>query len=216
MQEHQGNESQESDLMKNFLEQAATNNLPEFLKALSDILAEMSNSPVARMAAGLQLKNHLTSKDNTITQQYQQRWLSFPEEVREYVKKNILGALGTESTRPSCAAQCVAYVAVVELPAGGWNFLIVTLVKKVTEGISEMEREAALEAIGHICQDISPGVLEHQSNQILTAIIHGMRKEEVSNHVRLAATTALLNLLEFTKSKFRKGYRKKLYHGSCM
>ncbi|XP_037823424.1 importin subunit beta [Lucilia sericata] len=190
---------------KNFLEQAAENNLPEFLKALSDILVTVSNSPVARMAAGLQLKNHLTSKDETINLQYQQRWHQFPEDTKEYIKKNILGALGTENTRPSCAAQCVAYVAITELPINRWGILIQTLVNKVvTEGSSEMDREAALEAIGYICQEIRYGVLENQSNQILTAIVHGMRKQEPSNHVRLAATTALLNSLEFTKANFEK------------
>lgn len=74
---------------KTFLEQAATTNLPEFLKALSEILVQITNSPVARMAAGLQLKNHLTSKDTTLSLQYQQRWLSFPEDIREYIKKNV-------------------------------------------------------------------------------------------------------------------------------
>ncbi|KAL9923916.1 importin subunit beta [Glossina fuscipes] len=190
---------------KNFLEQAAEGNLPEFLKALSDILVNTTNSPVARMAAGLQLKNHLTSKDEAVTLQYQQRWHSFPENIREYIKKNILAALGTENTRPSCAAQCVAYVAVTELPNNGWGILIQTLVSKVvSESSNEMDREAALEAIGYICQDITNGVLEDQSNQILTAIIHGMRKQEPSNHVRLAATTALLNSLEFTRANFEK------------
>lgn len=71
------------------MEQAAEENLPEFLKALSDILVSISNSPVARMAAGLQLKNHLTSKDETVNQQYQQRWHQFPEDTREYIKKNV-------------------------------------------------------------------------------------------------------------------------------
>lgn len=114
-------------------------------------------------------------------------------------------SLGTESTRPSSAAQCVAYVAVTELPVNQWSYLISTLVAKVvTENSSETVREAALEAIGYICQDISADVLEHQSNNILTAIIHGMRKDEPSNHVRLAATTALLNSLEFTKANFDK------------
>lgn len=190
---------------KNFLEHAAETNLPEFLKALSDVLVNVSNSAVARMAAGLQLKNHLTSKDKATNVQYQERWLQFPEETREYIKKNILCSLGTENTRPSSAAQCVAYVAVTELANGRWGILISTLVAKVvTEGSSETDREAALEAIGYICQDIQPGVLEHQANQILTAIIHGMRKQESSNHVRLAATTALLNSLEFTKANFEK------------
>ncbi|XP_055632627.1 importin subunit beta [Toxorhynchites rutilus septentrionalis] len=96
---------------KNFLEQAAATNLPGFLQTLSDVLACASYSPVARMAAGLQLKNQLTSKELNIKIRYQQRWLSFPENIRELIKTNIIGSLGTESTRPSSAAQCVAYVA---------------------------------------------------------------------------------------------------------
>lgn len=82
---------------------------------------------------------------------------------------------------------------------------MVNLVNNViVDGSTEMAREATLEAIGYICQDINPEVLEPQSNQILTAIIHGMRKTEPSNHVRLAATNALLNSLEFTKANFDK------------
>lgn len=63
---------------------------PEFVKTLSDILYHGGNSPVARMAAGLQLKNTLTSKDPAVKTQYQQRWLAFPEETRAYVKKNVM------------------------------------------------------------------------------------------------------------------------------
>lgn len=46
-------------------------------------------SAVARTAAGLQLKNQLTSKDTAVSEQYRQRWLSFPEDGREFVKKNV-------------------------------------------------------------------------------------------------------------------------------
>lgn len=45
-------------------------------------------------------------------------------------------------------------------------------------------------------------VLVSQSNAILTAIVHGMKREEPSDYVRLAATNALLNSLEFTKANF--------------
>lgn len=117
----------------------------------------------------------------------------------------ILAALGTENNRPSSAAQCVANVAVAELPAGQWPDLIGLLVSNVINGAStEMMKEATLEAIGYICQDIEQEVLIAQSNQILTAIIHGMRQSEPSNHVRLAATTALFNSLEFTRANFDK------------
>lgn len=74
---------------KQFLEHAAATNLAEFLKALSEVLANITCSPVARTAAGLQLKNHLTSKDASITEQYHKQWLSFPEATREYIKNNV-------------------------------------------------------------------------------------------------------------------------------
>lgn len=72
-----------------FLEHAAQTNLPEFIKTLSDILRHGGNSPVARMAAGLQLKNQLTSKDPNIKATYQARWLGFLEEIRTYIKQNV-------------------------------------------------------------------------------------------------------------------------------
>lgn len=71
------------------MEQAATTNFPEFVRTLSDILRHGGNSPVARMAAGLQLKNQLTSKDPNIKLQFQQRWLTLLEDTRHYVKKNV-------------------------------------------------------------------------------------------------------------------------------
>lgn len=195
----------ELEAAQTYLEQAASTNLQEFIKTLSDVLRHGGNGLVARMAAGLQLKNQLTSKDQAIKQSYQQRWLSFPEDVRNYVKQNIVGALGTEQSRPSSAAQCVAYVAVAELPVGQWNDLITILVNNVVNNTStEMQKEATLEAIGYICQESESEVLVCQSNSILTAIIHGMRNTEPSNHVRLAATQALLNSLEFTKDNFDK------------
>ncbi|CAB0037658.1 unnamed protein product [Trichogramma brassicae] len=132
-----------------------------------------------------------------------QRWLEFPIETREFIKKNILGALGTENSRPSSAAQCVAYVAVAELPVGQWSELIPLLVNNVANPNStEMMKEATLETIGYICQEIDSEVLVTQSNQILTAIVHGMKGSDTSIHVRLAATSALLNSLEFTKGNF--------------
>ena len=69
---------------------------------------------------------------------------------------------------------------------------------------TEMRKEATLEAIGYICQDIDHRCLEEKSNEILTAIVHGMKRDEPSNHVKLAATHAMLNSLEFTRSNFEK------------
>lgn len=125
--------------------------------------------------------------------------------MRVYIKNNCISTLGTESTRPSQAAQCVGYIACAELPRNLWPDCLNCLMMFVTDqNSSEMLKEASLEAIGYVCQDINPDILAIQSNSILTAIVNGMRKEEPSDHVRLAACNALLNSLEFTRTNFSK------------
>lgn len=52
----------ELEAAQKFLERAAVENLPTFLVELSRVLANPGNSQVARVAAGLQIKNSLTSK----------------------------------------------------------------------------------------------------------------------------------------------------------
>ncbi len=49
----------------------------------------MNKSVVARTAAGLQLKNYLTSKDLDVKLQFQQRWLSLPMEARTEIKTYV-------------------------------------------------------------------------------------------------------------------------------
>ncbi|GCB65116.1 hypothetical protein scyTo_0009924, partial [Scyliorhinus torazame] len=178
---------------------------PTFLVELSKVLANPGNSQVARIAAGLQIKNSLTSKDLDVKTQYQQRWLAIDTNARREIKTFVLQTLGTETYRPSSASQCVAGIACAEIPVVQWPELIPHLVANVTNPNStEHMKEATLEAIGYICQDIDPEQLQDKSNEILTAIIQGMRKEEPSNNVKLAATNALLNSLEFTKANFDK------------
>jgi len=188
-----------------FLEQAAATNLPQLMRTLSDVLYHGGNSAVCRQQAGVQFKNFLYTNDEALRSQYEERWLNIPEDVRQYTKQNVVGALGTESFRPSAAAQCVHMIAVVELPRGCWPGLITTLVGNVTNPAStEMMKESTLQAIGYICQDVEHRFLEESANEILTAIVHGMRRDETSINVRLAATRALNNSLEFTKANFDK------------
>ncbi|XP_029583365.1 importin subunit beta-1 isoform X1 [Salmo trutta] len=195
----------ELEAAQKFLEQAAIENLPTFLVELSKVLANPGNTQVARVAAGLQVKNSLTSKDPNVKTRYQQRWLAIDANARREIKNFVLQTLGTETYRPSSASQCVAGIACAEIPVTQWPELIPQLVANVTDPSStEHMKESTLEAIGYICQDIDPEQLQDNANQILTAIIQGMRKEEPSNNVKLAATNALLNSLEFTKANFDK------------
>lgn len=188
-----------------FLEQAARTNLADFLVGLCQVLASPNNSVVSRMAAGLQIKNCLTSKDQNVKLEHQKRWLSLNEAARTEVKKLVLQALGTEAQRPSSAAQVIASIACAEIPLEQWKELIPLLVQNVTaEQSTEQLKEAALEAIGYICADMEPHHLLHHANEILTAIVQGMRKQEPSTHVKFAATNAMLNSLEFTRGNFEK------------
>lgn len=49
-----------------------------------------------------------------------------------------------------------------------------------------------------------------KSNEILTAVIHGARKEEPSPEVRQAAISALYNSLEFVRDNFEREVRRYL------
>jgi len=66
---------------------------------LAAVLADVSKSEVARMAAGLQLKNYLTSKDPEVKLRYQSQWLSFDQSVRQHIKNlvSIYNVLTTTS-----------------------------------------------------------------------------------------------------------------------
>ncbi|CDW54220.1 importin subunit beta 1 [Trichuris trichiura] len=180
-----------------------------FTRGLSDILANPREDPYIRQAAGLQLKNVLVAKDAQLKQQCIERWLSIPENFRTGVKTNVLNTVGTETTRPSIAAQCIAAIAFAELPRKSWPDCVIRLTSNVTDGnSSEILKASSLEALGYMCQDIHPSVLADSSNVILTAIVHGMRQEETSNYVRLVATEALYNSLEFTRSNFENEWER--------
>ncbi|KAL9692380.1 hypothetical protein quinque_016404 [Culex quinquefasciatus] len=161
---------------KNFLEQAAATNLPGFIRAPSDVARLCEGT-----SAGKQDGRRSAAKEPT-DQQGPHHQVPVPGAMA-HLPRGHAGVRQEEHRR---------------LAGNG----IVTAV--VGCASTEMERESTLEAIGYICQDINSEILEHQSNQILTAIIHGMRKSEPSNHVRLAATNALLNSLEFTKANFEE------------
>ena len=72
------------------------------------MLADVGRSAVSRTAAGLQLKNYLTSKNPDTKRQYIARWLQIDPVVKNKIKQLALMTLGTETSQPSSAAQvCV-------------------------------------------------------------------------------------------------------------
>ena len=73
--------------------------------SLATVLADVGHSAVSRAAAGIQLKNYLTSKNPETKRQYVMRWLQIDAEVRKQIKELALVTLGTETSQPSSAAQ---------------------------------------------------------------------------------------------------------------
>jgi importin subunit beta-1 len=77
-------------------------------------------------------------------------------------------------------------------------------------------RIATLQAIGYICEVVRPEVLATRSNEILTAVVQGARKEETSPEVQAAAIQALYNSLEFIRDNFdREGERNYIMQVVC-
>lgn len=61
-----------------------------------------------------------------------------------------------------------------------------------------MLKESSLEALAYISQDL---VDKQKIGPILTAIVHGLRMEENSVHVRLAATKALSEIVDWVVTR---------------
>ncbi len=136
-------------------------------------------------------------------------WRQIDQAQRDAVKGSALGALASPvASARHTAAQVVAAIAVIELPAGMWPELVAGLVNNVTQTGNDCLKQASLEALGFVCEEIDPAVLESQSNLILTAVVQGMRREEANQDVRLAGTQALLNALGFVKANFENEHER--------
>ena len=131
-------------------------------------------------------------------------------EVRNRVKEGSVHALGSQHNQVRlAAAQVIAKIATIELPKPGqWDGLMQALLDYVVKpeaspaGVAKKE---ALNTIGYICEEIAQletNCLEAKSNEILTAVVAGMRADEAEVKIKVAATKALSNALEFAKRNF--------------
>ncbi|KAH9556956.1 hypothetical protein CY35_07G060100 [Sphagnum magellanicum] len=191
------------DSLKQFQEQ----NLAGFLIALSHELANNEKPPDSRKLAGLILKNSLDAKETARKQELVSRWLSLDPAVKTQIKSALSQTL--DSVVPDArhtSAQVIAKIAAIELPQGEWPELVGSLLANM--GGSQVEKpahlkQATLETLGYVCEEVSAEILaQEQVNAILTAVVQGMNASETSNDVRLAATNALYNALDFAQTNF--------------
>ncbi|KAJ7222479.1 armadillo-type protein [Mycena pura] len=199
------------------LEAASRDNYPEYMLMLSSVLVDETSPLHVRNAAGLALKNTLSARDAARVTEYANRWMNLANDAKTKIKNDALLTLASPAPKAGAfASQVVAAIAAVELPLGHWGDLIEILLGFVNSQTNSNLRIATLQAIGFICESIKPEILTLRSNEILTAVIHGARKEEPSAEVQLSAIHALYNSLEFVRDNFeREGERNYIMQVVC-
>lgn len=145
-----------------------------YLGSLCSALCDEQRDANVRQAAGVAFKNALRHRDAAGT------WGALGDAAKTHIKTQLLAALGSASSRAgTAAAQALSAVAFVELPAAAWPELLPALLKGIQQGSEELRR-CSLEALGFICEEIEPALLQGSSDQILTAVVGGLRPEEPS------------------------------------
>ena len=190
------------------LRQFQEQNLPAFLLSLSFELANNEKPTESRRLAGIVLKNSLDAKDVVTKDRLVQQWMQIDVSIKSQIKDFLLSTLGSPVPEARhTSAQVVAKIAAVEIPQKQWPALIGTLLTNMTQRESPAGvKQATLETLGYVCEEISHRDLEQaEVNNVLTAVVQGMNFSENSAEVRLAATKALYNALDFAETNFQNG-----------
>lgn len=187
------------------LRQFQEQNLPQFLLSLSLELANNNKPAESRRLAGILLKNSLDAKDAARKDHLVQQWLGTDISIKSQIKDLLLSTLGSSvSEAGHTSAQVIAKIASIEIPKKQWPELIGSLLNNMTQqGSSAALKQATLETLGYVCEEIShQDLVQEEVNSVLTAVVQGMNLAEHSVEVRLAATKALYNALDFAQTNF--------------
>jgi importin subunit beta-1 len=104
------------------------------------------------------------------------------------------------------AAMVIAKVARIDLLAERWPDLLERIHRYVAPESPETTREHALECLGFICEEhveATDRFPQQETNRILTSLVQGMAQGQPAG-VRLAATRALCDAIEFASFNFDK------------
>ncbi|KAF2288482.1 hypothetical protein GH714_007841 [Hevea brasiliensis] len=187
------------------LRQFQEQNLPLFLLSLSVELANNEKPNESRRLAGIVLKNSLDAKDAMRKEHLVQQWMVIEISIKSQIKDLLLRTLGSSVQEARhTSAQVIAKVASIEVPRKQWPELIGSLLNNMTQqdGPAAL-KQATLETLGYVCEEISSQELvQDEVNNVLTAVVQGMNLAQHGPEVRLAATRALYNALEFAQTNF--------------
>lgn len=188
------------------LRQLQQQNLPGFLLSLSVELVNNEKPTESRRLAGIMLKNSLDAKDATTKEDLAKQWLAIDISCKSQVKDFLLRTLASPVPEARhTSAQVIAKIASIEIPQKQWPDLIRSLLNNMTQQDSLAAlKQATLETLGYVCEEIShQDLVQDEVNAVLTAVVQGMNLAEHSAEVRLAATRALYNALDFAQTNFQ-------------
>lgn len=180
-------------------------NLPGFLLSLSVELSNDGKPTESRRLAGIVLKNSLDAKEAATKDHLVQQWVAIDISFKSQIKNSLLNTLGSSAREAShTAAQVVAKIASIEIPRKEWHELVGLLLAHMTQPDRPASlKQATLEALGYVCEEIShEDLVQDEVNAVLTAVVQGMNVSEQNSDVRLAATRALYNALDFAQTNF--------------
>lgn len=186
------------------LRQFQDQNLPAFLLSLSRELADDGKPHESRKLAGLILKNCLDAKEVHRKAQLVQGWRSLDSSVKTQIKGFLIKTLSSPVTDAGhTSGQVISKIAGIEVGYGEWPELIMVLLGNMEASQPAHLKQATLETLGFVCEEVSSNSLaQDQVNSILTAVVQGMNSSEGDGDVRLAATRALHNALDFAQTNF--------------
>lgn len=181
---------------------AKDTDLATFMITVLQEFRDESKPVFARHMAGTLLKNAVAPSFREVAARrvLEERWKSLPAAVRQQVKEEVLSTLGSSNREVrNTASNIIGSLSRIELPAGEWPNLIEILVN-AAESTSEQHQEAALTAIGYICEegrdhDDVETALKPSTTMVLSAIVKCMAS--ANEEVKFSATNALCNAMEY-------------------
>lgn len=180
----------------------------QYVTGLAQELANEGKPEQTRQMSSLLLKNLLDAKDAHLKDEKFQKWKALGEHVKSQIRAALLQTISSKvGNAAHGAAMVIAKIAHIELLENAWPDLLPTLQNLVgNEGAGDICRSYALQCLGYVCEEFrSEGAQfpQQETNKILTAIVQGMSSKQ-SSDIRLAATRALADAIEFASMNFEK------------
>lgn len=130
--------------------------------------------------------------------------MNLAPEVKEEIRKNVLGTLASSSKNArKGAAQAVSAIACIELPRKEWNKIIDILAANAQGEVLEYKL-ASLETLGYICEELPiNGLSVEKVDLVLSALVSNLLPQVDKEEVKLSALTALIDCIKFCDKNFK-------------